>query len=219
MITALTLIIGCSYPVTKNIERFETHNSITTEYKIQSGDQLDVKFFYNPELNEQLTVRSDGKISLQLVNEVIAAGLTPSKLTAVLTKAYSAELSNPRITVIVKTSIADRIFVDGEVNRAGLFTLIGPTTVSQAIIQAGGLKNSAKNKKIIIIRRENGGQPTYMTVNYKKIIDGQGTIDDIYLKPNDIVFVPKSVISNVNAWIDLYLRQNVPLPIGIGYNF
>ena len=86
----------------------------------RAGDQLEVKFFYNPELNEQVIVRPDGRISLQLANEIMVAGLTPLELTDLLKKKYSTEISKPEITIIVRTFTSQRVFVDGEVNRAGL---------------------------------------------------------------------------------------------------
>jgi len=188
------------------------------EYRIQPGDQLDIKLFYNPELNEQLTVRTDGRITLQLVNDVVAAGLTPAELTAVLTKAYAGDLANPKVAVIVRTSIADRVFVDGEVNRAGLITLTGPMTVLQSISQAGGMKDTAKMEEVIVLRKGEDGKMTAIRADLENVLQGAGAQQDILLRPNDIVYVPKSTISNVNSWIDQYIRKNIPLPIGLGYS-
>jgi polysaccharide export outer membrane protein len=109
----LLILISCS-PVVKNPTSLDFHTIKTNfppeqEYKIQIGDQLDVKFFYNPELNEQVTVRPDGRISLQLVHEIIATGLTASELTDFLTKKYAPELKKPEITVIVRSFGAYKI--------------------------------------------------------------------------------------------------------------
>jgi protein involved in polysaccharide export with SLBB domain len=215
----LMFIFGCSSSVTGKTGVVQANNFPAKEYKIQPGDQLDIKFFYNPELNEQLTVRTDGRITLQLVNDVVAAGLTPTELTSVLTKAYSTELSNPKVAVIVRTSIADKIYVDGEVNRAGLFTLAGPTTALQSIAQAGGMKESAKPTEVIVLRRTDDNRITYILVNLEKALQGADPKEDVLLKPNDIIYVPKSAIANVNTWVDLYIRKNIPLPIGLGYSF
>jgi protein involved in polysaccharide export with SLBB domain len=88
-------------------------------YIIQPGDQLDIKFFYNPELNENVTVRPDGLISLQLVDEVHASGLTPAQLDDLLTQKYSRELKKPMVTVIMRSFTMQRVYVGGEVNRQG----------------------------------------------------------------------------------------------------
>jgi polysaccharide biosynthesis/export protein len=216
--TTLAMATGCSHTAADKLVGVPPASYPATEYRIQPGDQLDIKLFYNPELNEQLTVRSDGRITLQLVNDVVAAGLTPSELTSVLTKAYATELTNPKIAVIVRASIADKVFVDGEVNRAGLINLVGPMTVMQSRSQAGGLKDSAKSEEIIIIRKAADNKYIPMKVNLKRVMEGVDTTQDIKLNPSDIVFVPKSTISNINTWVDLYIRKNIPLPIGLGYS-
>jgi polysaccharide biosynthesis/export protein len=215
----LTVTVGCSSAGKGRTDLLQYPTSAEKEYRIQPGDQLDIKLFYNPELNEQLTVRSDGRITLQLVNDVVAAGLTPAELTAVLIKAYSAELSSPRVAVIVRTSVADKVYVDGEVNRAGMVPLFGPTTVLQSIAQAGGMKETAKAEEVIVLRRTDNNKMTVIQVNLKQTLEKKDVSQDILIKPNDIVYVPKTTIANINTWIDLYLRKNVPLPIGLGYSF
>lgn len=217
LFAALTLITGCHSPAKHQVRSESPPPEPPREYRIQPGDQLDIKFFYNPELNELLTVRSDGRITLQLINDVQAAGLTPTELTAALTKGYRAELTNPRIAVIVRTPISQKVYVDGEVYRAGLVNLTGPTTALQSIAQAGGMKDSAKPEEVIVLRRMDGNFQA-IRVNLEKAVRGKDSSQDIYLNPNDIVFVPKSTIANLNVWIDTYIRKNVPLPVGIGYD-
>lgn len=219
-VLALVLLAGCSTPQAMKSpppQPVNGGNSTAGEYRIQPGDQLDIKLFYNPELNEQLTVRSDGRITLQLVNDVVAAGLTPAELTAQLNKAYSAELENPKVAVIVRTSAGDKVYVDGEVNRAGLVTMPGPMTVLQAISQAGGIKETAKTDQVLVLRKGGDGKMGAIRVNLEDL-QGRDSAAEIYLKPNDIVYVPKSAIANVNTWIDMYIRKNIPLPIGLGYS-
>jgi len=189
------------------------------EYRLQVGDQLDVKFFYNPELNEQVTVRPDGRISLQLVHEIMVTGLTPSELTQLLTQKYAPELKKPEITVIVRSFGAHRIYVDGEVTKAGLFPLVGFTTVLQAISQAGGMKETARGNQVIIIRRIEDNKPLVFQVDLEKVIDGTDTSQDIALKPFDVVYVPKSNIANVNQWVDQYIRKNLPITPSFGINW
>jgi polysaccharide export outer membrane protein len=190
------------------------------EYKIQIGDQLDIKFYYHPDLNEQVTVRPDGRISLQLVHEIIATGLTPAELTDFLTKKYAPELKKPEITVIVRSFAAYKIYVDGEVTKPGMVSLIGFTTVLQAISQAGGMKDTARKGEVVIIRRGEFNKPLAFQVNLRKVIDSTDMNQDIALQPSDIVYVPKLAIANVNVWVDQYIRRNIPIGIstGLGYN-
>ena len=193
------------------------------EYRIQAGDQLDIKFFYNKDLNEQVTVRPDGRISLQLVRSIVAAGLTPEQLTDQLTKAYSVHLKDPEIAVIVRSFSSQRVYVDGEVAKPGLIPLTGPTTIFQAITQAGGVLYTGNATDVMVIRRGPENQPLAMMVNMQKVHDGTDLKQDIYMKPFDIVYVPKTAIANVNLWIEQYLTRMVPrigftaaYPVGSG---
>lgn len=217
---AVLLMAGCSSSITGRAGTLQElqnvqNEPLSKEYRIQPGDLLDIKLFYNPELNEQLTVRPDGRITLQLVNDVVAAGLTPAQLTAVLTKAYTSELRNPKVAVIVRTSVADRVYVDGEVTRAGLIPLIGPTTVLQSISQAGGIKETANPEEVILLRKTDDNKVKAFRVPIDQAFSVTGKNTDVYLKPNDIVYVPKSTIANVNTWVDMYIRRNIPIPLGL----
>lgn len=189
------------------------------EYRIQTGDQLDIKFFYNPELNEMVTVRPDGRISLQLAPEITAAGLTPAELTATLIKSYEKELANPGITVMVRSFSSQRVYVDGEVNRPGMVALTGPLTVLQSIAEAGGFKDTAKSSQVLVIRKAPDNKPLAIAVD---VDDARNAVDgskDILLAPYDIVYVPKSAVANVNQFIDKYIRRNIPIPFGVTYGF
>jgi len=188
------------------------------EYGIQPGDTLDIKFFYNPELNELLIpVRPDGRISLQLVGEVTAAGQSPAELTRSLEEKYSVELKKPQVTIIVRSFVGQTVFVDGEVNGPKLVNLIASMTTLQAISQAGGFKDTARPYEVIVIRRGPDHKPMIQTVNLKKAIDGTDMAQDIFLRPFDIVYVPKSPIANVNLWVRQYIRGLIP--VSFGYSF
>jgi polysaccharide biosynthesis/export protein len=225
-ISFLTLFFLCSCaPVVKNPTPITSPGIQTTyayteqEYRLQIGDQLDLKFFYNPELNEQVTVRPDGRISLQLVHEIIAVGLTPQELTDLLTKKYAPELKKPEITVIVRSFSAQKIYVDGEVTKPGMVPLIGFMSVLQAISQAGGMKDTARTSEVVIIRRGENHNPLVGKVNLDNAINGTDMGQDIILSPFDIVYVPKSTIANVDVWVDQYIRKVLPISIttGLGY--
>jgi protein involved in polysaccharide export with SLBB domain len=188
------------------------------EYKIQVGDQLDIKFFYNRDLNEQVVVRPDGRISLQLVGEIMTANLTPIELTQMLIEKYATELKNPEITVIVRSFNAHKVYVDGEVSKPGLLNLTGSMTVLQSISQAGGFKESAQVRDVTIIRRGADNRPEVISVDIKKILNGEDLSQDLILMPYDIVYVPKSPIANINRWVDQYIRKNIPTSFGLSYS-
>jgi protein involved in polysaccharide export with SLBB domain len=182
-----------------------------TEYLIGVGDTLDIKFMYNPELNElAVPIRPDGRISLQLANDVKAAGLTPNQLRTVLAEKYSVELRKPEVAVIVRTFTGNKVFVDGEVLFPGLIEVKGSTTLMQALSQARGLRESARLSNIIVMRKDADGKAMSTNIDIRKIIDGTDLSQDIYLMPYDIVYVPKSNIANLNKFVDEYINRIVP---------
>lgn len=182
-----------------------------SEYKIQAGDVLDIKFLYNPELNElALPVRPDGRISLQLVQDIPAAGSTPLELSKNLKDKYSSEIKKPEIAVIVRTFVNQRIFVDGEVALPRLVEFRQPTTVMHAIAQAGGVRETGKLSGVIVIRKDFEGKAMVTTVNLNKVIDGTDPGQDIRLMPYDVVYVPKTAIANVIKFVNQYINQVIP---------
>ena len=182
------------------------------EYVIREGDMLGIKFFLNPELNEEVTVRPDGRVSLQLIPEVVAAGRTPRELTDELKELYSVELDRPTISVIVRSFSGQRVFVDGEVNQPGQLELVGPLTVLQAIAMAEGLTDRARAKQIFIIRRSE--DRTAQVIPFDLRGYRRGRVEDMALQPFDVVFVPMTTIANINKWIDQYIRENIPVSFG-----
>lgn len=187
-------------------------------YYIQPGDQLDIKFFYNPELNESLTVRPDGKISLQLVDEVQAAGLKPLELDDELTKKYAYELKKPMITVIVKSFAGQRIYVGGEVYRQRLMTLTAGMTPLQAVFNAGGFKETAKPESTIVIRKGPGNKPVPIKMDLGDAMHGKSGSAHFLLQPDDIVYVPKSAIAKANKFVNQYI-ESLLLFRGVSFGF
>jgi polysaccharide export outer membrane protein len=176
-------------------------------YIIQPGDQLDLKFFYNPELNESMVVRPDGKISLQLLDEVQAAGKSPAELDDMLTQKYSHELKKPVITVIVRSFTAQRVFVGGEVNKQGFVNLTAGMTPLQAVLEAGGLKETADPGAAIVIRKGPEMQPVPVRVDLKAAVYGGSGQGSTPLLPQDVVYVPKSTIAEANKFVKQYIED------------
>ncbi len=182
------------------------------EYVIQDGDALGIKFFLNPELNEEVVVRPDGRISLQLISEVVAAGRTPRELGRQLEQLYSSELDRPSVSVIVRSFSSQRVYVDGEVNQPGELEVVGSLTLLQAIARAEGFTELAKVRQLIVIRREADGQPRTIPIDVRELRRGRDR--DLALKPFDVVYVPRTRIANVNQWIDQYIRKSIPVSFG-----
>jgi protein involved in polysaccharide export with SLBB domain len=180
-------------------------------YVMAVGDELAIKFYTNPELNEDVKIRPDGMISLQLLDDVVAAGRSPSDLDAELTKRYTGELADPQITVMVKRAAGHRWYIGGEVEDQGVKPLMGGLTLYQGIQRAGGFKTTAHRKQVILIRRGPDGLPTGIAVDVRPIQRGEQPEVDLPLRPLDVVFVPRSKIANVNLFVQQYIRDTLPV--------
>jgi protein involved in polysaccharide export with SLBB domain len=216
LITLVFCLMACAPNTVINpepISKFQQPSRPTpqTDYLIGVGDTLDIKFMYNPELNELLVpVRPDGRISLQLANDIQAAGLTPEQLRKNLIEKYSAEIKKPEIGVIVRTFTSNKVFVDGEVLFPGTIDIRGPMTLFEAIAQTRGMRETARLSNIIVIRKDSEGKPMSTNIDYRRIIDGTDLSQNIYLMPYDIVYVPKSTIANLNKFVNEYINQLIP---------
>jgi protein involved in polysaccharide export with SLBB domain len=207
IVLTLSLLIGCASQ-NSNVKPIEaipaSAINAPTVYTIQPGDELDIKFFYNPELNETVTVRPDGKISLQLIDEIQAADLEPLELDRQLTDLYSRELRKPVLTVIVRSFTRQRVYVGGEVDTPGLIVLQAGLTTLQAVFQSGGFKETAEPSETLVIRKGDDNKPIPLRIDLAAVMDAGGG-SDFQLQPDDIVYVPKSAIANANKFIDEYI--------------
>jgi polysaccharide biosynthesis/export protein len=158
-------------------------------YLISPGDVLAVEVWKEPEVSATVPVRPDGKISLPLLDDVQAAGLTATSLTADLTERLKKYISEPHVTVIVTQINSQRIYITGEVNHGGTFPLEPGMTVLQGLSSAGGFTPFANIKKIYVLRQVNGKQTKY-AFNYKEVVKGKNTAQNILLRPGDTIVVP-----------------------------
>jgi polysaccharide biosynthesis/export protein len=158
-------------------------------YVIGPQDVLDINVWKEPELTRSVPVRPDGKISLPLLNDVQAAGLTPVKLAEEITTNLKKFVNEPQVTVIVTVINSQRVYILGEVNRAGAYPLLPEMTVLQALSSSGGFTQFAKIKQIYVLRSEDGKSEKY-PFNYKDVIAGRRPEENIVLKAGDTVVVP-----------------------------
>jgi polysaccharide export outer membrane protein len=159
------------------------------DYIIGAEDVLTVVFWREKDMSGDLTVRPDGKISLPLVNDVQAAGLTPEQLRLKITEAAAKYIEEPTVTVVVKTINSRKVFIMGQVGKPGPYPLSGPMTVIQLLALAGGPLEFADADQIVIMRTENG-KTTSFPFNYKHFVNGRDLKQNIDLKPGDTVVVP-----------------------------
>ena len=157
------------------------------KYVIGPEDVLDIFVWKEESLTKTVPVRIDGKISLPLLDDIQASGLTPLQLKEELTKKLSGFVDNPTVTVTVKEANSYRVFISGEVKQPGIVRIRSEVTLVNLIIMVGGFTEWANKRKILIITKENGKEKR-ITANYNKIIDGD--IPDIVIKPGDTVIIP-----------------------------
>jgi polysaccharide biosynthesis/export protein len=158
-------------------------------YVIGPDDVLSIVFWKDKDMSAEAQVRPDGRIALPLINEVQAAGLTPAQLREKITEESKKYMEDASVTVVIRQINSRKAFITGEVSKPGTYPLTSPTTVMQLIAMAGGLREYADSKKIVIMRSENGKQ-TRLPFNYKDILEGKNLQQNIELKPGDTVVVP-----------------------------
>jgi polysaccharide biosynthesis/export protein len=165
-------------------------NSSDESYVIGNSDMLEINVWKEPALTESVPVRSDGKISVPLIGEIQANGRTPSQVKEEITTKLRSYLTSPDVTVIVLQMNSQKFNILGRVLKPGSYPLTATTTVLDAIAEAGGFQDFAKQKRVYILRRAVDGSETRIPFNYKEVIRGTHPDQNIKLKPNDTIFVP-----------------------------
>ena len=187
------------------------------EYIIQPGDSIDISFYFHPDNNQQnLLVRPDGKVYLPLIGEVQAAGLTAPQLAEAIVKRSSVSLRDPKVAVNVRTmNLNNRIFVGGEVAKPGFINYTAGVTAVQALMQAGGWKDTADLKEVVLLQKigETGNEYRPSKINLHRVIDDGEVKADIVLGPADILVLPKTGIAKANVWMQQYVINMIPIRI------
>jgi polysaccharide export outer membrane protein len=186
-------------------------------YVLQNGDEISIRVFRLPELDETVRVRPDGKLSTVLLADADAAGLTTREFADVLQKRYAQYFKDPQVSVIVKNFANLVVYVGGEVGQPGPVPLGGRMTIASAVIHAGGFRPSARMDTVMLVRNDGQGQPTVMSINVKDVLR-KGTPDTV-LQPFDVVFVPESRIRRVDRFVDEYIRQLIPISLTAGFTY
>lgn len=186
-------------------------------YVLRVGDELTIKVFNEPDLQETVQVRPDGKISVQLLDDAPAAGLTTQQLDEKLTAGYSEYYTDPQVTVILKSFSTFKVYVGGEVAQPGTLPIVGNLTASMAVIQAGGFKPTARTEHVMLLRNVGLENPLVEQLNLREILE-KGK-PDVALKPFDVIYVPMSKISRINKFVDQYIRQLIPISVNSGFTY
>ena len=158
-------------------------------FVLGTDDVLTIVFWRDKDMSADVVVRPDGMITLPLVNDLRAAGLTPEQLRERVTSEAAKYIEDPSVTVVVKQINSLRVYITGQIAKPGVYPLTAPTTVLQLISLAGGLHEFAKSKDIVITRTE-GGKQQLIRFNYRDVLKGRNLQQNVELKPGDTVLVP-----------------------------
>jgi polysaccharide export outer membrane protein len=167
----------------------EVKSASAEEYRIGPQDLVRIDVWKEPDISRTIPVRPDGKISLPLMNDVQAAGLTAMELAGSIREGLSKYITSPQVTVTVTEINSRRVYVTGEVMRPGAQPLLPNMTALQALTSAGGFTQFARTKSIYILRNEDSKQVKH-PFNYKAVLDGKHPEDNIQLQPGDVIVVP-----------------------------
>lgn len=197
---------------------------------LKEGDDLELRFVNNPELNLGTRIRSDGRISLPLLGDVRAAGVAPDILREQLVIRYAKYIRHPDLALLPGSGAAKRLYTDerlisialakqgdrnvyvgGEVPRAGAIEHRGYLTAWQAITEAGGVSKTGDLSNVVVLRRGQYEQGEWIRINLDSSLTGQGLQNDVVLRPGDVVVVPKSGAAKVNLWVQQYVREALPI--------
>ncbi len=217
-------LVGCAGSLTPPPPALGEGNAIPLlkelpPYKLQIGDTIQIRFLLNPELEEDVVIRPDGMISTSVIQSVRAYGMTPDELQVSLMEKYGEYLKDPQLTVVVGSFAPTRIYVLGEVEAPGEFVFIGPNlTLLQVLARAGGVKTSGLTDEILIFRRGSDDKPEVYASDYDEIVSGATPFNDKRLAPFDVVYVPKTAITEVYEVYEQHVRRFLPTSFGLSYS-
>ena len=161
----------------------------SSEYIIGFGDILEISIWNEPDLSRTVFVRIDGRISLPLLGDVVAAGKSPEALAAILEDEAKNYIEEPNVAVILTTSNSKRYYLLGQIATPGEYSIDYPITLLQAIAKAGGFREWAKTSKILVFRKQSGGEKI-LTFNYDSLTKGEDLSQNIFIAPGDTIIIP-----------------------------
>jgi polysaccharide export outer membrane protein len=170
-------------------------------YQLGSGDVMELKFEFSPEFNQTVTVQPDGFISLQGVGDMNVAGLTVPELKTKLETSYGVFLNKPEIFVALRDFDKPYFVATGMVAKPGKYELRGDVTVIEGIAMAGGLNESAKHSQVVLFRKASRDWFEAKVLNVKQMLASRDLVEDLHLKPGDIVYIPQNRISKIKRFV------------------
>jgi len=193
---------------------------LAPEYRLGYGDVIEVKFFNDSQFNETVPVRPDGRISLQRVGDINVVGMTPSELDNIITEAFTKILRNPDVTVIVREFGGQQCYVMGEVEHPGAYPITRGMTLLRAVAAAGGPKTGANLKSLVFVRKNADNRMIAGRLDVSLAAIKENPRVDVAVQAYDMIYVPKTFISDVNAFVSqVYDLALPPLDVWTRYQY
>ena len=196
---------------------YATWSDDEPDYRFYPGDQIELRVPSAPELNKTLVVQPDGRVSAPLVGPIMVADRSTQQVQDSLSQAYASQLIHPQVEVSLTAATPLKVFVGGEVDKPGVYDMPGPIDALQAIIEAGGFKTSAQRSKVVLIRRGLGGQAMMRVVDLREGAIDPSRVDVAPLRRFDIIYVPRTSISELGIFMQQYLRDASPVQFSYAF--
>ena len=201
------------------LNQFQRWEDTEAQYALYPGDQIDIVVPSAPELSRTLTVGPDGRVVMPMTQPIMAAGKTMGDISAALTAQLATQLRDPRVDVTPRAYAPQQIFVGGEVGQQGTYTLPGPVGALEAVFMAGGFSTSAQTNHVVILRRHQNGRMMARLIDFRDGLNNPRSLaDTVQLRRGDIIFVPRSNVAEVGLFMQQYVRNALPVDIGLSYN-
>jgi len=210
------LMAGCAAPVEYAAPALPARDvapalyvpPVVTAYRLQVGDSLSLRSYFDAQLNQEALVRPDGRISVLLVGDLLAAGLTPEQLAGAVRERYKRVVGDTDVTATLTRSAGMSVYLSGEVRTPSMLPIDGNLTLMQAMARVGGTLVSANTSNVLLIRNQDDGTLLVSKVDMEQIL--QNRSPDVYLQPRDVIHIPKSQIAQVGQFVDQYINAIVP---------
>ena len=173
------------------------------KYRLQPSDVVEVEYTYTPEYNQVVSVQPDGYVTLKVIGGVQAAGLTLDGLRAAIKAKGDTSFNDPEVTVLLKEYVKPHFVVAGEVVHPGTFDLRGNVSLVEAIAISGGFKESSKQSQVVLVRKVNAEIAEVKVVDVKALMDPKNVREDLKLRPDDLVIVPRNRLGKIEPYVRL----------------
>ncbi len=209
MLLSFTAVKAQSTTVTQTLEKEVESNKPKLKtpeenrYRLASGDVIEIVYRYTPEFNQTTTIQPDGYILLEIVGEIKMSGLTLQEARQKIIEKASVRLKDPEITLLLKEFQKPYFVVSGEVIQTGRFEMREDITALQAVMLAGGFKESAKVSQVVVFRKLNAEFAEVITLNLKRVQKTSDLENDLKLQSGDIIFVPRNIFSKIEKYVRL----------------